>query len=195
MTRRSEQTEGKLAQMAIDVVAHTELTAGDVARLRRLFDAEYQQGFGEWDPDLPYGYAPHDLHVIARQEDEVVGHVGWARRAIGVGGRELAIAGVGGVLISDHARGRRQGEALMNRVAETMADAAGIAFGYLGCREVVVSFYIACGWTRISAAERSISRAGQSVSDPPGQPLLVLPVGYRLASWPDGEVDLRGRAW
>lgn len=83
----------------------------------------------------------------------------------------------------------------MNRVAETMADAAGIAFGYLGCREVVVSFYIACGWTRISAAERSINRAGQSVSDPPGQPLLVLPVGYRLASWPDGEVDLRGRAW
>lgn len=114
MTRQSKQAEGKLAEMVIDVVAHTDLTTGEVVRLRRLFDAEYHQGFGEWDPGLPYGYAPHDLHVIARNEDEVVGHVGWARRAIDVGGRELAIAGVGGVLISDHTRGRRLGERLMN---------------------------------------------------------------------------------
>ena len=70
----------------------------------------------------------------------------------------------------------------MNRVAESMTDAGGIAFGYLGCREDVVSFYTACGWTRVSAAERSIGRAGQSVLDPPGQPLLVLPVEHRLAS-------------
>ena len=83
----------------------------------------------------------------------------------------------------------------MNRTASTVVDAGGIGFGYLGCREEVVSFYTACGWTRISAAERSVSRDGQSVYDPPGQPLLILPVAHRLASWPDGEVDLRGRAW
>lgn len=192
---RGESTAGNMTETAIDVVAHNDLTAGDLARLRRLFDAEYQQGFGDWDPDLPYGYAPHDLHIVARQEGEIVGHVGWAQRAIGVGAREIVIAGVGGVLVSDHARGQLLGDRLMDRMAATMADTGGIAFGYLGCREEVVSFYIACGWSRICAAERSTNRAGQSVFDAPGRPLLVLPVEHRLASWPDGEIDLRGRAW
>lgn len=195
MTLRGVSTEDELAEIVIEVVAHADLAAGDVARLRGLFDAEYQQSFGDWDPDLPYGYAPHDLHIIARQGDHVVGHVGWARRMIDVGGRETVIAGVGGVLVSDRARGQRLGDRLMNRVASTMIDAGGIEFGYLGCREEVVSFYAACGWTRISAAERSISRRGKPIFDPPGQPLLVLPVEQRLDSWPEGEVDLRGRAW
>lgn len=39
----------------------------------------------------------------------VVGHVGWARRAIGVGDIELVIAGVGEVLISEQVRGQHLG--------------------------------------------------------------------------------------
>lgn len=195
MTRRRESAEGKIAEIVIAVVAHTDLAADDLARLRPLFDAEYQRGFGDWDPDLPYGYAPHDFHIVARQEGEVVGHVGWARRAVRVGGREVVVAGVGGVLVSDRVRGQRLGGRLMNRAAESMTSAGGIGFGYLGCRDDVVSFYTACGWTRISAAERSISRTGEPVLDPPGQPLLVLPVEQRLEAWPQGEVDLCGRAW
>lgn len=195
MRLRRTSVGGRAAGLAIDVVAHSDLTADDVTRLRRLFDAEYQQGFGDWDPDLPYGYAPHDFHIAARQGGETVGHVGWARRVICVGDREIVIAGVGGVMVSDLARGERLGSRLMNRAAESMADAGGIAFGYLGCREEVVSFYTACGWTRIFAGERSIGRAGRPAFDPPGQPLLVLPIGHRLASWPGGDVDLRGRAW
>lgn len=186
---------GPSSEVAIDVVAHSDLAADDLNCLRRLFDAEYQRDFGDWDPDSPYGYAPHDFHVLARQGGRVVGHVGWARRDIRVGKREIVIAGVGGVLISDIARGEGLGARLMNRAAESMTDAGGIEFGYLGCREEVVPFYSACGWTRISAAEHSISREGFSVLDPPGQPLLVLPVGLQLAEWPDGAVELRGRAW
>lgn len=158
-----------------------------------LFDAEYLRDFGAWDPEQPYGYAPHDVHVVARSGGAVVGHAGWARRAIDVGGAETAIAGVGGVLVSDRARGQQLGQRLMAAAAQAMADAGGIDFGYLGCREEVVPFYTACGWRRISAAERSIGRDGRPVDDPPGQPLLVLPIASR--TWPDGDVDLRGRAW
>ncbi|MGH3654336.1 GNAT family N-acetyltransferase [Glutamicibacter sp.] len=195
MTRTSELNEATMPEIVLDVVAHADLAAEDIAKLRRLFDAEYLQDFGSWAPDLPYGYAPHDFHVMARCKGEVVGHAGWARRTIGVGGRDLIIAGVGGVLVSQRARGRSLGEILMNRVASSMLDAGGISFGYLGCREEVAAFYGSCGWTRISAAERSISRAGQPAYDPPGQPLFALPIASRLASWPQGEVDLRGRAW
>lgn len=75
----------------------------------------------------------------------------------------------------------------MDCAAEVMNDDGGIAFDYLdylGCREEVLSFYVACGWNRISAAERSISRTGQSVPDPPGRPLLVLPVWGSLRVFP-----------
>lgn len=183
------------AEIEIVVVAHSELTTEEEAGLRGLFDAEYGQDFGGWDPELPYGYAPHDVHVLARQGRRIVGHVGWARRTIGVGTHEVVIAGVGGVLVSDDVRGQRCGERLMRRAVSTMSDAGGIDFGYLGCREEVVEFYRSCGWVRISAAERSIGRAGQAVFDPLGQPLLVRPIEASLASWPDGDIDLRGRAW
>nr|WP_314843223.1 GNAT family N-acetyltransferase [uncultured Microbacterium sp.] len=180
---------------AIDVVTHADLTSADVAALRRFFDAEYLREFGDWDPDLPYGYAPHDVHVVARHADDIVGHVGWARRTIGVGQDELVIAGLGGVLIAQSARGDRLGSRLMRRAAEAMEAAGGVAFGYLGCREEVAAFFEACGWSRIAAGESSISRAGRPVHEPPGPPLLVLPVERGLETWPDGEVDLRGRAW
>lgn len=184
-----------MPECAIDVVAHEELTPGDLAGLRRLFDTEYLDDFGEWDPDLPYGYAPHTVHVIARSDGAPVGHVGWARRTVGVGGAEVEIAGVGGVLISDGVRGERVGSRLMDSAVESMRAGGGIDFGYLGCREEVVSFYASCGWTRISAAERSIDRLGRPSEDPPGQPLLILPIENEIDAWPTGAVDLRGRAW
>jgi len=179
--------------IAINVIAHAELTASDFVGLRRLFDAVYLDDFGEWDPDMPYGYAPHAVHVIAQINSEIVGHVGWSRRRVSVGDGEVEIAGVGGVLISDAVRRERVGSRLMASAAQLMKTARGIAFGYLGCREEVVSFYTSCGWTRISAAERSIDRSGRPSQDPPGQPLLILPV--EVAAWPVGAFDLRGRAW
>lgn len=178
----------------IRVVPHSELTLDDVTRVRRLFDGEYAQDFGAWHPEQPYGYAPHDVHVMACADDVIVGHVGWARREITVGERIVVVAGVGGVLVSESVRGVRLGERLMSRAVESMRLAGGIEFGYLGCREEVVPFYESCGWTRVFAAERSIDRAGLPVADPPGQPLLVFPLSASM-EWPDGEIDLRGRAW
>lgn len=176
----------------IEVLAHQELTEADLDELRQLFDSEYLEEFGEWDPQQPYGYAPHDVHVMARIEGRVVGHGGWARREIAVGTETLAIAGVGGVLISTDARGMRLGGELMGWAAQSMRDR--VAFGYLGCREQVVPFYESCGWKRILARERSVGRDGEPVVDEPGPPLLILPIAP-LERWPEGDIDLRGRAW
>lgn len=184
-----------MTSRSIDVVDHGDLAGPDLQELRRLFDGEYRADFGEWDPDQPYGYAPHGVHVIARTDGRVVGHAGWARREIAVGEEAVAIAGVGGVLISEKVRGQRLGVDLMGRTVRSMRDHGGIAFGYLGCREDVVPFYTSCGWTRIFAGERSIGRAGEPVADPPGPPILILPVAAPLESWPTGDIDLGGRAW
>ena len=184
-----------MTDLSIAVVAHGAMTVRDVDELRRLFDHEYLHDFGSWDRDQPYGYAPHDFHVIARSDDRVVGHVGWARRAISVGGAPISIAGVGGVLISERARGKRLGKRLVASATQSMSDAGGIDFGYLGCREEVVPFYASCGWSRVLAAERSVRRDGLPVEEVPGQPLLIMPIASELATWPAGAIDLRGRAW
>ena len=171
------------------------LTATDLRELRRLFDNEYLDDFGPWDAEQPYGYAPHDVHIIAKADGHVVGHVGWARREITVGGETVVIAGVGGVLVSHNVRGHRLGADLMQRAAQSIRAHEGIEFGYLGCREEVVPFYLSCGWSRICVGERSLGRTGEPVVDPPGQPILILPIAAPLEAWPDGDVDLRGRAW
>ncbi|MCD2496885.1 GNAT family N-acetyltransferase [Microbacterium nymphoidis] len=180
---------------SIVVIAHEKLTSDELGELQQLFDSEYRDEFGEWRPQLPYGYAPHDVHIIAQVDGRAVGHVGWARREIVVGTQTVVIAGVGGVLIAEGARGRHLGFDLMREAERTMRAHGGIDFGYLGCREDVVPFYAACGWTRVHAAERSIGRAGELVADPPGQPILIFPLCEPTESWPEGEIDLRGRAW
>ena len=184
-----------MEQYPIEVVAHDALAGRELDLLRLLFDREYLETFGPWDPEQPYGYAGHDTHVIARAiNGGIVAHVGWAHRVIGVGESDVSIAGVGGVLVSEGARGASLGRRLMARAAETMADDGRIEFGYLGCREEVVPFYVSCGWQRIAATEHSVSRTGIPVTVEPGPPLLVLPVADdRL--WPTGSIDLRGRAW
>ena len=180
--------------LLIRAVAHSDLSLDDLMRLRALFDGEYAQDLGDWDPKQPYGYAPHDMHVMARDDDVVVGHVGWGRREITVGERIVVVAGVGGVLVSERARGTRLGARLMSEAVTSMRDVGGIDFGYLGCREEVVPFYRSCGWTRVVAAEQSLDRAGMPATDLPGQPILVFPVDAST-EWPSGKVDLRGRAW
>lgn len=134
---------GRVKHHSIEIVAHQELTEADLSELRQLFDSEYLKEFGEWDPQQPYGYASHDIHIMAQIEGCVVGHLG---------------------------------------------------FGYLGCREQVVPFYESCGWTRILPREKSIGRAGEFIVDEPGPPILILPIAS-LEPWPEGDVDLRGRAW
>lgn len=180
---------------SIEVVEHAAVSPPLVDELRRLFDAEYLADCGDWDPEGPYGYASHDVHVVARVGADIVGHVGWARRTISVGVADVVIAGVGGVLVAADTRGARLGERLMHAAHQSMLATGDIQFGYLGCREAVVPFYSACGWQRISAGERSVSRTGQAVESSPGHPLLILPVSSPFGDWPVGTIDLRGRAW
>lgn len=183
---------------AVDVVAHTHLSEVDREALRDLFDGEYLDSHGAWNPDQPYGYAAHDVHVMARADGRVLGHVGWALREITVGEEAVRVAGVGGVLISEEARGKRLGAELMRHAARSMHDRRGIAFGYLGCREDredIVPFYRVCGWVRIHAGERSLGRTGEPVVAPPGDPILILPIEAPLTAWPRGDIELHGRAW
>lgn len=180
----------------IRVVDHADLGPDDLDQLRALFDAEYAAEYGPWSPEFPYGYAGHDVHVVARHGEAVVGHVGWARRVIGVGDREVVIAGVGGVLVAPDARGTSLGRRLMDAAVDAMHRGEGVDFGYLGCREAVASFYASCGWSRVEVEERCVDRVtGEVTTDPYGAPHFIRGVLCSEPEWPSGRVDLRGRPW
>lgn len=63
---------------SIEVLVHQELPEADLRGIRQLFESEYLKEFGESDPQQSYGYASHDVRIVARIEGRVVGHVGWA---------------------------------------------------------------------------------------------------------------------
>ena len=186
------------------VVKHEALRPAELTALRALFDREYRSTHGAWNPDLPFGYSPASTHVIIFDTaGSAVSHVGFQRRAIMAGGTPVLVAGTGGVLVDDRLRGRGLGELAMTLAQDTMRSALDLEFGYLGCREEVVPFYERTGWQRIHVTERSTPRSvrpdttseAEAVVEE-GTPVLVFPLrSGGLASWPTGEVDLRGRPW
>lgn len=176
------------------VVAHDAVSGERLRDLGALFDSEYLDEHGAWNPDRPYGYSPADVHTLAYFGAKLVGHVGYQRRTIAVGTGEVLIAGTGGVLIDQHARGGGLGLRVMARAGEAMIADGQVDFGYLGCREEVVPFYQRAGWQRIAATERHVSmhdphEVVQSVAGP----ILILPI--RDLDWPSGDIDLRGTPW
>ena len=180
----------------LTVNQHSLLSSIALAEMRRLFDAEYRADFGEWDPERPYGYAPADWHVLAWAGRRLVGHVGFQRRVIEVGGVEVAVAGTGGMLVAPEARDSGVGKRLLFRAQRSMVEDAEADFGYLGCRPAVVGFYESAGWVRIRARESHTDRLDPTrtvVNE--SSPVLICPALRPVTEWPSGDIDLRGGAW
>jgi GNAT superfamily N-acetyltransferase len=175
------------------VVSHRALTGSQASALRGLFDREYLAEYGAWDPDRPYGYSPASVHTLAFVNSTLVGHVGYQVRTITVAGAEVPVAGTGGVLVDEAARGSGLGRRLMRRAQEAMWADERIQFGYLGCREAVVPFYESAGWQRVRAVERHTSMQDPRSTVVSSDPLLVFPL--RGDEWPTGEIDHRGTPW
>lgn len=175
-------------------VRHRDLTGAQLQALRVLFDGEYLADFGRWKAERPYGYSPADVHTMLFRGASLVAHVGYQRRRVTVGGREVVVAGTGGVLVDAAFRGSGVGGRVMAHAQRMMKEDDAVAFGYLGCREEVVPFYERTGWTRIRAVERHQSMTSPEVTVVSHDgPILI----YAASSsrWPDGDIDLHGTPW
>jgi aminoglycoside 2'-N-acetyltransferase I len=173
----------------------TELTPADHAAMAALFDAQYAAEWGPWHPRSGYGYAPAELHVLARLDGRLVGYAGSARRFVGVGDGEVVVAGIGGVLTAPEVRGRGVGRAVLTALQEAARGPARAQYGLLGCREQVVPFYESCGFRRTGQLVRDLDpRDARTVVESHG-PTLVCAGTRPLEEWPGGTIDLRGLPW
>lgn len=178
-------------------VWHADLAEDQVSGLRRLFDQEYLADFGEWTPDAPYGYSSADLHTFGVGADgRIVGHVGTQRRRVRVGDESVTVAGTGGVLVCQSKRGAGLGSRLVKAAQHASRTTAPADFGYLGCREEVVPFYLACGYTRIRRTEIHVPRLDHTSIVTEADALVLICAGTRgVDMWPSGTVDLCGTPW
>ncbi|WP_159803242.1 GNAT family N-acetyltransferase [Arthrobacter zhaoguopingii] len=175
---------------------HRDLDVAELVALAGLFDSEYLSEYGRWNPDAPYGYSPADFHVLAFRGPVLAAHVGFQPRLIGVGAHDIVVAGTGGVLVDERARGTGLGGRVMRHAQQVMCDEAKVDFGFLGCRQEVVPFYESTGWVPVYATERCLSRLDQkSVIVSEGGPNLICSAVCDVSQWPHGGIDLRGTPW
>lgn len=181
--------------MNLERVWSTALTEDDYAGLASLFDSEYLEDWGPWTPRQDYGYARFEMHAIAREDSTIIGHAGTSRRFVDVGGREVTIAGIGGVVVHPDARGQGVGQRVIESLRESMTSEAPAEFGFLGCRDEVVPFYESCGFVRVANPVREVSHRDGMTVLVGESPTLVCPGTASLAHWPNGTIDLRGLPW
>ncbi|WP_159825763.1 GNAT family N-acetyltransferase [Arthrobacter sp. 9AX] len=173
----------------------TQLSASDYADMAVLFDSEYEDEWGPWNPKQGYGYARGELHCLVRDGGNLVGYAASARRFVAVGKGEVVVAGIGGVLTAAATRGQRIGHGMMSSLQEAMRGDAPAEFGLLGCREEVVPFYQSCGFVLVESLIRDVSpRDAMTVIESAG-PTLVCAGTKSIEAWPAGTIDLRGLPW
>lgn len=183
-------------QIEVVTVWDRDLTKKQLVGIKELFDNEYAALYGAWNQTQPYGYSPAELHVLAVKDGQVVGNIGMQRRQISVGNQEVTIAGTGGMLISPSYRKYGLGRKLLSALQEASRTIAPVDYGYLGCREDVVPFYEASGYTRIVATERFVSDDDQiTVIQHTGSPIMICSGTKAVKEWPTGTIDIRGTAW
>jgi aminoglycoside 2'-N-acetyltransferase I len=180
---------------AVELRWTTELTPDDYADLASLFDSEYVDEWGPWNPKRGYGFARGELHALARLDGQLLGYAASARRFVGVGSDELVIAGTGGVLTRKDARGAGVGNAVLSALQSASRGCAPADFGFLGCREEVVPFYESCGYVRIHSLVLDVSpRDAMTLARSHG-PTMICGGVRSVDDWPEGAIDLRGLPW
>ena len=184
-------TDGLLLRFA----AEEELSADDHAGISALLVAAFPEHADAFSTASWYGARPDHRLWLEDSDGAPVAHLDFERRIIGVGDREVLVAGVGEVATHPDRQGRGLGRLLMAELRRALTAETPVDFGYLGCREEVIGFYERVGWYRIHQKTREIDpRSGEwTVSE---GPTLILPATAPLSAWPrEGTIDLRGMWW
>ena len=176
-------------------VAEAELSAGDHAGISALLTAAFPEHAYAFRAASWYGARPDHRLWLEDSDGAPVAHLDFERRLIGVGDREVLVAGVGEVATHPQWQGRGLGRRLMAELLRVLTAETPVGFGYLGCREEVVGFYERVGWHRIYQKIREIDPGSGKWTVSEG-PTLILPATAPLSAWPyEGTIDLRGMWW
>jgi len=182
----------KLAQF---LVAEDDLTPEHHRRISDLLVLAFAR-YAELFRNASYYYSvPHYRLWLEDEAGDMVAHLDFECRTIGVNGADVLIAGIGEVAVHPDKHGQGLGRELFVRLFPILRDQCKVDFGFLQCRDQVVGFYQSVGWHKLSQNihEEDI-KTGETIVAIGNA--LILPVCKPLSGWSTaGDVDLRGLPW
>jgi len=140
--------------------------------------------------DAGYRWRPKAFHFITEEDGRALSHVGVIKTAVTVGGREVTVGGVGGVVTRPEAQGRSLVHAAMRRASEFICHELGAEFGLLFCLPRLVPFYELQGWRLVEDEVEIAQPEGQLVWP---YHVMVQPCGDR--AWPAGRIEVGDLPW
>lgn len=171
------------------------ITDKELKDIEQLFNNEYTDEDDVWEKDAPYGFSPSDIRAMAYMNGKLIGHVGAEKRWISVGKSKVKVAGIGGVLVEKDYRGFGIAKKLIHQLIDNLQQKEYAHFGYLGCREEVVTFYSSCGFKRINRTETVKKNYSNEDMTRSSFPILICSITKDVSAFPAGNIHLHGTAW
>jgi len=140
--------------------------------------------------DKLYRWTPKEYHFVTEEDGRPLSHVGLLKTVVKAGGRDVTVAGIGGVVTRPEAQGRRYVHAMMQRAAKFMCEELKVDAGMLFCLQRLMSFYARQGWQLLEVETEFEQPTGRVVSP---YRVMVLPCGD--FEWPAGRVEVAGLPW
>ncbi|MEU3708546.1 GNAT family N-acetyltransferase [Streptomyces catenulae] len=131
-------------------------------------------------------WRPKEHHFGVVQGERLVAHAGWVDLPVRVGGAQVRVAGLGGVIVAPELRGHGLARRVVSATAAHAAE-QGYGLALLFCLPDRTPVYAAMGWTRLAAEVEAEQPGGTRTVMP--LPAMWLPLGGD-ASWPHGRVSL-----
>ncbi len=153
--------------MDLDVVTSDQIDRNTRSALRSLWHNAFGDSFTEDDADHAYG----GVHVLARDEAELVGHASVVPRRIRFGdGPWLDVGYVEAVSTAPERQGEGLGRATMQRLRQEIAERWPVAMLSTGR---ATGFYERLGWERWRGTSYTSTSAGEVPDDEHGG-LMIL---------------------
>jgi len=177
------------------LLEEADLKPQDHERISSLLVAAFPQHVNTFSQKSYWGSMPEYRLLLENPSGELLAHLEFGLRTIGVGPQESKIAGIGAVATRPDVQGQHLGRALFKHLHSLLLERFGVDFGYLGCREAVVGFYQKVGFVRFDQTVLELNPDTGEWQEST-YPNMVLPVCEPLEAWPGtGRVDLRGMPW
>lgn len=160
-----------------------------------LTDEEQQRLF-QWATD-PFEMRPFnlewrwkDVHFFIDLNGRAVSHAGLLKHTVRAGGRDVVVAGLGGVITVPEAQGHGYARMLVQHACEFAFKQWKVDAGLLFCLPRMLPFYADLGWKRITQPVQVEQSSGHLRAPIPAMvyPAEKLP----LLS---GPIDLRSQPW
>lgn len=177
------------------LVEESDLTDRHHERICRLLVKAFPQYADLFSTASHYYALPEYRLWMEDEQGQMVAHLDFERRIIGVNGVDVYIAGVGEVATHPDWQGHGVGRLLMQQLQSTLYDQFTVAYGFLQCRDEVVGYYEKVGWHQVNQLihEEDVHSGKTVVSQGPA---MILPIHQTVDEWmTDGSIDLRGLPW